>query len=114
MIGKDVAKPDGVRRAAVAARIVVRTAAAARRRFDFGYSDQVSVFLNGELLFSGNDAYSFNFPRRQGLITFDQGTLYLPFAQGDNELLLVVTDVFGGWGVMGRFPDPEGLEVLAR
>ncbi len=114
VIGRDVAKPEGVRRAAAAARIVVRAAEAARRRFDFGYSDEVSVFLNGELLFSGNDRYSFNFPRRQGLITIDQGSLYLPLAAGDNELLLVVTDVFGGWGVMGRFPDSEGLEVLAK
>ncbi len=114
VIGKDVAKPDGARRAAAVARIVVHVAATARRRFDFGYSDEVSVFLNGKLLFSGNDTYSFNFPRRQGLITLDQGTLYLPLNEGDNELLLVVTDVFGGWGVMGRFPDGEGLEVLAR
>ena len=114
VIGRDVARPDGARRAAVAARLVVRAAEAAKRRFDFGYSDEVSVFFNGELLFSADDRYSFNFPRRQGLITFDQGTLYLPLEKGDNDLVLVVTDVFGGWGVMGRFPDGEGLEVLAR
>ena len=66
------------------------------------------------LLFSDDDGYSFNFPRRQGLITIDQGTLYLPLTEGDNELVLVVTDVFGGWGVMGRFADGEGLEVFAR
>ena len=80
-------------------------------RFDFGYSDEISVFLNGRLLFSGNDRYSFNFPRRQGLITIDQGSLYLPLLEGENDLVLAVTDVFGGWGLMGRFEPVAGLEI---
>ncbi len=84
------------------------------RRFDLGYSDEVSVFLNGRLLFSADDSYSFDAPRRQGLITPDQASLYLPLQAGENELTLVVTDVFGGWGVIGRFPDGDELSVAAR
>ncbi|MEE8586513.1 MAG: hypothetical protein V3T83_16855 [Acidobacteriota bacterium] len=84
------------------------------RQFNMGYSDEVSVFLNGRLLFSGNDGYSFNIPRRQGLIGLGQGTLYLPLQAGDNELVLAIADGFGGWGVMGQIEDREGLEVAAR
>ena len=83
-------------------------------RFNFGYSDEVSVFLNGTLLFSGDDSYRFNFPRRQGLITIDQGSLYLPLEKGENELILAITDFFGGWGVMGQFEKTEGLEIKAK
>ncbi len=91
---RDVPVPEGWRRPGVLARIVVRAAEAGIRRFDFGYS--------------------FNFPRRQGLITLDQNALYLPLHAGENELVLAVTEVFGGWGLMGRFEDPAGLEVSAR
>lgn len=113
VLGRHVAKPPEVRRAAVAARVVVHSREAAIRRFNFGYSDEVSVFLNGRLLFSGNNTYSFNFPRRQGLITLEQGALYLPLREGANELLLAVSDSFGGWGLMGQFADPKGLEMIA-
>ena len=100
-------------RRAVAARLILDAEEAGRQRFDFGYSDRVSVLLNGELLMSGNATYSFNFPRRQGLIGLDQGTLYLPLAEGRNELVLIVDEVFGGWGLMGQFPEAEGFAVVA-
>jgi hypothetical protein len=104
-------RPDGMRWVAVAARLAIDAEEAGRRRFDFGYSDRVNVFLNGELLASGNATYSFNFPRRQGLIGLGQGTLYLPLKKGRNELVLVIDEVFGGWGVMGQFADRSGLSV---
>lgn len=113
VIGRHRALPHGVRRAAVLAKLTIRSEAEETRQFNFGYSDEVSVFLNGRLLFSGDDSYSFNFPRRDGLIGLDQGTLYLPLKAGENELVLAVTDGFGGWGVMGQIEDREGLEVMA-
>jgi hypothetical protein len=79
-----------------------------------GYSDEVSVFLNGRLLYSADDRYSFDAPRREGLIGLDMGTLYLPLQAGANDLVLVVSDSFGGWGVMGQLPDRQGLRVVAR
>ena len=41
-------------------------------------------------------------------------TLYLPLEAGTNRLEVVVADGFGGWGLMGRFRDPAGLEIAAR
>lgn len=107
VLDRYLTRPEGSRFAAVAARLTIDAAQAERRRFDFGYSDRVSVFLNGELLAEGEASYSFNFPRRQGLIGLDQGTLYLPLVKGRNELLLIVSDVFGGWGLMGALADAE-------
>lgn len=107
------AKPEGVRRATLLAKLNLEAAVAGVHRFNFGYSDEVSVFLNGSLLFSGNDSYSFNFPRRQGLISIDQGSIYLPLKAGENELILAITDVFGGWGLMGQFEETAGWETSA-
>jgi len=106
--------PEGGRRAVTLARVKVRAETAGLRRLELGFSDEVTVFLNGRPLFYGDDRYSFDNPRRQGVIHFGQATLFLPLEAGDNELAIVVGDRFGGWGLMARFVDPEGLTVEAR
>ena len=112
VLGRHLTTPPQAKRWATAAAVTIRAREAGVRRFDFGYSDEVSVFLNGRLLFSGNAGYSFNFPRRDGLIELGQGSLYLPLEPGDNDLVLVVSDVFGGWGLMGQFESLDGLAFL--
>lgn len=97
--------------AAVLAGLELTTSGPRTVRLDLGYSDDVSVFLNGRLLFSARDEYSNNFPRRQGLITPDQASLYLPLQGGSNRVVLAVSEVFGGWGLMGRIEDREDLRI---
>jgi hypothetical protein len=102
VIGKHFARPDRRKRATALAKITLTSANDARVPFDLGYSDEVTVFLNGAPLFTADDSYRFDLPRREGLIGLDQATVYLPLRAGENELVLAVTEVFGGWGVMGR------------
>jgi hypothetical protein len=97
-----------------AARIIVRAQQAGIRRFDLGFSDIATVFLNGQPLFRGDAHYSFDAPRQEGLVGYEQASLYLPLRAGDNELVVMVTDVFGGWGLQGRFRDAQGLTIEAR
>jgi hypothetical protein len=111
---RDVPWPEGSRRAATLARVKVRAETAGLRRLELGFSDEVTVFLNGRPLFYGDDSYSFDNPRRQGVIYFGQATLLLPLEAGENELAIVVGDRFGGWGLMARFADAAGLTVEAR
>ena len=92
----------------VVARVTVTAARAGPRALQLGFSDAATVFLNGTPLFHGDDSYVFA-QRRDGIIGFDQATIYLPLKAGANELAIVVTDHFGGWGVMGRFTDMRGL-----
>ena len=98
-------------RSAALARVVVDAPADEVRPFRFGYSDEVTVFLNATPLFSGDAHYSHDNPRQEGLIGLFQATVYLPLKKGRNELVLAVADVFGGWGVMGQFPEAEGLRI---
>ncbi|HET8644790.1 MAG TPA: hypothetical protein VFO85_04845, partial [Vicinamibacteria bacterium] len=111
---RHVALPRGSRAAAAVARLRVKAASAGARAFDLGFSDRATVFLNGRPLFSGEASYSFDNPRREGLIEPAQARVWLPLAAGDNELAVFVSDTFGGWGLMGRFPEPAGLEMDAR
>ena len=46
------------------ARVTLDCAESAVRELRFGYSDEVTVFLNGQPLFSGDARYSHDNPRR--------------------------------------------------
>ena len=111
---RHVRMPEGANAAAAVARVRVRATQAGAYAFDLGFSDIATVFVNGTPVFRGDASYSFDRPRREGLIGFDQARLYLPLKAGDNELAIVVSDSFGGWGLMGRFVDGAGLTVSAR
>jgi len=76
----------------------------------FGYSDIVSIFLNGRLLFNGYNLFQLRDPFFQGRVgLFD--AVHLPLKKGDNELLLVLAESMGGWGFMCRAGDAVYLDA---
>ncbi len=85
----------------VIARTTIRSDEKKTRKYAIGYSDVVSVFLNGRILFEGQSAYQQRDPSFLGIVGL-WDALYLPLEKGDNELLLVVTEAFGGWGFVCR------------
>ena len=70
----------------------------------FGYSDAITIFLNGKPLFFGNSSYRSRDPSFAGIIGTNDA-LYLPLENGDNELMLYIAESFGGWGFMARNGD---------
>lgn len=103
-------RPDG-EPSSVLTGLRLRADAARTVRLDLGFSDDASVFLDGRLLYAGRHGFSHNFPRRQGLVTLDQASLYLPLAAGEHELIVAVSEDYGGWGLVGRIGERAGLEV---
>lgn len=99
---------------AAVARLRVRAAAAGVWRLDLGFSDVATVFLNGRPIFQADARYSYDGPRQEGLVHYGQASVFLPLDAGWNQLSVLVSDGFGGWGLMGRFPDAAGLELDAR
>jgi len=86
----------------VLARTVVRSdGSRASLKVDFGYSDAVDIFLNGALVFSGDSSYRLRDSSFLGIVGY-WDTVNLPLRKGDNELLLAVSEGFGGWGFMAR------------
>lgn len=99
---------SGAERAHAAARVLIDASSSTMKTVDFGYSDRVSVYLNGRLLYRGNNTWTSRDYRYLGTIgLFDQVPLNL--VKGRNELVFVVTEAFGGFGVMARFNDTAGL-----
>ena len=101
------------RATAAVARTIVHAARAGVYTLDLGFSDIATVFVNGTPVFTGDASYSFDRPRREGLIGYDQARLYLALKEGENELAVAVSDSFGGWGLMARFVGAAGLTFAA-
>jgi sugar lactone lactonase YvrE len=69
------------------------------RQYQFGYSDWIGVFLNGQIVLSANSAYRQRDPSFLGIIGMNDA-VYIPLRTGENELLFTVAESFGGWGFM--------------
>ena len=96
---------------AVYARAVIRSEREQLKKLHFGYSDEVTVFLNGRPLFVGKSAYRFRDPGFLGIVDVEDDAVYLPLSKGDNELVLAVSEYFGGWGFICRLENTTGVTI---
>ena len=76
------------------------------KKLYIGYSDDVSVFLNGRILYRGRSAQGFRDPGFLGIMNPENDAVYLPLKRGSNELMLAVSELGGGWGFICRLVDP--------
>jgi hypothetical protein len=77
------------------------------KKLFIGYSDDVSVFLNGKILYRGRSAQGFRDPGFLGIVNPENDAVYLPLKKGSNELMLAVSELGGGWGFICRLVDFE-------
>jgi len=98
-------------RRVVYARAVIQSDREQVKRLSFGYSDEVCVFVNGRIVFTGRSAFRFRDPGFMGVLDVESDGVYLPLRKGRNELVMAVAEFFGGWGIGARFDDPSGLVV---
>jgi len=77
------------------------------KKLEIGYSDDVSVFLNGKILYRGRSAQGFRDPGFLGIINPENDAVYLPLKKGSNELMLALSELGGGWGFICRLADLE-------
>lgn len=83
----------------VMARKVFRSDEKQTVRLSFGYSDDVTMFFNGKPVFAGASGYRTRDRSFLGIVGLND-MVYLPAEKGLNEILLLVTETFGGWGFM--------------
>ncbi len=89
----------------VYARTIIESERDQVKKLGVGYSDDVSVFLNGKILYRGRAAQGFREPGFQGIMTPDNDSVYLPLKAGKNELVLAVSELGGGWGFICRLEE---------
>ncbi|MGD1890732.1 MAG: hypothetical protein ACFB15_09065, partial [Cyclobacteriaceae bacterium] len=81
-----------------------------RRRLDLGFSDEVWVFINGQLLHTDKNYFgtpSMKEPR--GRCTLANTSFDLPLQEGENEILIGLANSFFGWGIIARLDNIVGL-----
>jgi hypothetical protein len=77
------------------------------KKLFIGYSDDISVFLNGKILFRGRSAQGFRDPGFLGIVNPENDAVYLPLKKGSNELMLAISELGGGWGFICRLTELE-------
>ena len=80
------------------------------KKLDIGYSDFIQVYVNGKILYSGATNFRSRDYRYLGTIGYFD-SVYLPLKKGKNEILLVVKENFGGWGIQALMKDKQGVTI---
>ncbi|MBX2841307.1 MAG: hypothetical protein KTR26_06020 [Flammeovirgaceae bacterium] len=75
-----------------------------------GFSDRVKFYCNGQVLFSGQDGFRSRDYRYLGTIGYFD-TVYLPLKKGNNEIVIALSESFGGWGIKAKFENMDGIKI---
>lgn len=102
--------PEGANRGMVLARTIVTSERNQVKRLGIGFSDMGSVFLNGHLVYTANNSYLSRSGRYLGVMTVDNDIISLPLKKGRNEIVVAVIENFGGWGLVAKWEDLEGIQ----
>lgn len=101
--------PRGERRL-VWLRTTIESESNQSHRLDLGFSDEVWVLINGQLLHLDHNHFgtpSMKEPR--GRCTLANTSFDLPLREGENELMIGVSNYFFGWGIIARLADTRGV-----
>jgi len=83
-----------------------------KRRLSLGFSDEVWVLINGDLLYVDKNWYFHPIRKEpEGRCSIENTTFDLPLAAGDNELTIGVANDFYGWGIVARIDSLTGITV---
>ena len=97
----------------VFAKTTIESDAEQIKALEFGFSDHVSVYLNGQLLFHGKDLRNSRDYRFLGTVGY-YDTVYLPLKAGSNEVLFAISELVSdptGWGVQARLTNLDGVTI---
>lgn len=101
---------------ATMARITVESDARRTTAMRFAFSDRVQIYVNGAMIYAGDDAQSSRDYRFLGTVGW-YDTLIIPLRRGANEIVFVVSEgdenrVGGGWAAGAAFPDMTGIRLV--
>ncbi len=74
-------------------------------KLSFGYSDEITIYLNGKRLYYGMSAYQSRDGSFLGVVGMND-VVYLNAEKGRNEIFMIIKESFGGWGFMAKADPP--------
>jgi hypothetical protein len=94
---------------AVASDIQLNSEHAQTCLLNVGFSDTLTLYLNGQVLVFADASYRYSKNRQEGLLHSKQLSVLLPLNKGANRLRAIVADSFGGWGLQASLPECNGI-----
>ncbi|QGZ95912.1 hypothetical protein [Terricaulis silvestris] len=103
---------------AAMARLTVQSDRQRSVEMRFGFSDRVRIYVNGALLYAGDDSQNSRDYRFLGTVGW-YDALHIPLRRGANEIVFVVSEggegrIGGGWAASAALPDATGLRIAGR
>lgn len=81
-----------------------------KKKLNLGFSDEVWIFINGQPLYVDKNYYgSPGMKEPRGRCTIENTTVTIPLQEGENEILIGLTNYFYGWGIIARWENNDGL-----
>lgn len=78
-----------------------------------GYSDEIWVFINGQILYTGKNYFGTPEQKEPGArCTIENSSFKLPLKEGKNEILIGLANYFYGWGIVARLDDTRGIQLM--
>jgi hypothetical protein len=109
-LGRVIAKKSGTHFAV--ARFEVAAEQATTKLLKLGYSDVVRVYVNGSLLFQGDNRQYSRDPGFLGIVGLHD-TLAVLLRRGRNDIAFVIEETSGGWASEAQFVEPQALQSAA-
>ena len=76
----------------------------------FGFTDEVWVFINGQILYVDKNYFGTPEQKSEGRCTLDNTTFKVPLKEGKNEILIATANYFYGWGIIARLDNTSGIQ----
>jgi len=92
------------------AKFIVESSVDTIKRMDFGFNDRVIVYVNNNPIYIGDNTFRTRDYRFLGSIGYFD-SVFLPLKKGENEVIFVVSESFGGWGLLAKIVDRENWKV---
>jgi hypothetical protein len=90
----------------------LQSIAVQKRTLALGFSDEVWVFINGNLLYADKNGYGQRGMKKpDGRCSLENTSFTLPLTAGTNELLIGVANDFYGWGIVAQLDSIEGISL---
>jgi hypothetical protein len=103
--------PVQKQRSVILAKHTFQSDGARRVLAGIGYSDDVTVFVNGEPVYVGVNGWDSRTPQLNSFVDARWESVFLPMRAGANEVVLAVADDQRfGWGFAMRIDDARGLK----
>ena len=92
-------------------RTTINSDKAQDRILSLGFSDEVWVFLNGQLIFLDKNYFGLPCAKDNGRCVIDNASFKLSLKEGKNEIMVGLANYFYGWGIVARLDNMDGIRL---